>query len=283
MGLRAHYRRLAPNPPYGPGFFDKPRPFLHSPPTMPALRIAPVDRLDLGFAPFRWPFAERRGGDIAAHFEMRRRATPQMWNGRILLMRDFAVADGVLRGTYFETGFADFLAWRDWDFPDPAVVNCFAMGALRSSDGAYLMGVMSDTTSNPGRIYFAAGTPDPDDLRGDRVDLLGNILRELGEETGLAASDLAVAPEWHAVVDGPRVAVMKPVAVPFPAAETRARMLRHLAREKEPELSDIRIVCSVADLDPAMPRFVTAYLTHMWDRDVQDRKAVGRGGPGASV
>jgi 8-oxo-dGTP pyrophosphatase MutT (NUDIX family) len=231
---------------------------------MPSARIVPIDRLNVGVAPFRWPFAEARRNDIAAHFEARRVTTPQLWNGRVLLMRDFAVAGGMLSGLYFETGFADFLAWRDWDFPDPAVVNCFPMGALRASDGAYLMGVMSDCTANPGRIYFAAGTPDRDDLRGDTVDLLGNVLREIGEETGLTVADLAISPGWHAVVDGPRVAVMKPVEVRVPAQEARARMLRHLAGEKEPELSDIRIVRSAADLDPAMPHFVTAYLTHMW-------------------
>jgi hypothetical protein len=231
---------------------------------MPDPHIVPIDRLDVAFAPFRWPFAETRRDDIAAHFKARRRKTPQLWNGRVLLMRDFAIDGGTLRGTYFETGFAEFLAWRDWDFPDPAVVNCFPMGALRASDGAYLMGVMSERTANPGRIYFAAGTPDRDDLRGDTVDLLGNVLREIGEETGLAAADLAISPGWHAVVDGPRVAVMKPVAVPLAAAAARAQMLRHLAHEKDPELSDIRIVRSAADLDPAMPRFVTAYLTHKW-------------------
>ncbi|MBO0753227.1 MAG: NUDIX hydrolase [Bradyrhizobiaceae bacterium] len=227
-------------------------------------RIVPIDRLDVAYAPFRWPFAEAHGSDIAAHFEARRQATPQLWNGRILLMRDFAIVDGALRGRYFETRFADFLAWRDWNFPDPAVVNCFAMGALRSSDGAFLMGVMSATTSNPGRVYFAAGTPDPGDLRGDTVDLVGNMLREIAEETGLSAADLTMAPGWHAVVDGPRVAMMKPVAVRFAAAEARERMMRHLASEEESELSDIRVVRSASDLDPAMPRFVTAYLTHVW-------------------
>ncbi len=232
---------------------------------MPAPRIVPIDRLDLTYAPFRWPFAEARGDDIAAHFEACRRVTPQIWNGRILLMRDFAIGDGALHGCYFETGFADFLAWRDWNFPDPAVVNCFAMGALQSSDGAFLMGVMSATTSNPGRIYFAAGTPDRDDLRGGAVDLVGNILREIGEETGLAAADLTLAPGWHVVVDRRCVvAVIKPVALPFPAVEARARMMRHLAGEAEPELCDIRIVRSPADLDPAMPRFIAAYLTHVW-------------------
>jgi 8-oxo-dGTP pyrophosphatase MutT (NUDIX family) len=231
---------------------------------MPDTHIVPVDRFDVGFAPFRWRFAQARRDDIAAHFAARRQATPQLWNGRVLLMRDFAIRDGALRGMYFEAGFADFLAWRDWDFPDPAVVNCFAMGALRASDGAYLMGVMSDRTANPGRIYFPAGTPDPNDVRGETVDLLGNVMRELAEETGLTAADVAVGPGWHAVVDASRVAVMKPIDVPYPASEARTRMLRHLASETQPELSDVRIVRSAADLDPGMPRFVTAYLLHMW-------------------
>jgi 8-oxo-dGTP pyrophosphatase MutT (NUDIX family) len=231
---------------------------------MPSPRIVPLDRLDMRVAPFRWPFAEARRGDIAAHFAARRKETPQLWNGRVLLMRDFAVAHGALRGLYFETDFADFLAWRDWNFPDPGVVNCFAMGALQSSDGAFLLGVMSRSTANPGRIYFPAGTPDRNDLRGDTVDLLGNVLREIGEETGLTAADLKIAPGWLAVVDVPRIAVMKPIALPFPAAEARERMLRHLASEKEPELSDIRIVRSAADFDPAMQPFITSYLTHIW-------------------
>jgi 8-oxo-dGTP pyrophosphatase MutT (NUDIX family) len=231
---------------------------------MPDTRIVPVDRLEVGVAPFRWRFAEARGDDIAAHFAACRQATPQLWNGRVLLMRDFAVADGILRGMYFEAGFAEFLAWRDWNFPDPAVVNCFAMGALRASDGAYLMGVMSENTANAGRIYFPAGTPEPNDVRGETVDLLGNVLRELAEETGLTAHDVSVAPGWHVVVDAPRVAVMKPIDVPHPASEVRTRMLRHLASETQPELSDVRIVRSAADLDPGMPRFVTAYLLHIW-------------------
>jgi 8-oxo-dGTP pyrophosphatase MutT (NUDIX family) len=231
---------------------------------MPDTHIVPVDRLDVSFAPFRWRFAEACRGDIAAHFAARRRTTPQLWNGRVLLMRDFAIRDGVLRGTYFEAGFAEFLAWRDWNFPDPAVVNCFAMGALRASDGAYLLGVMSDHTANAGRIYFPAGTPDPADVRGESVDLLGNVMRELAEETGLAAHDVSAAPGWQAVVEASRVALMKPIDVPFPASHARTRMLSHLASETQPELRDIRIVRSAADLDPEMPRFVSAYLMHMW-------------------
>jgi hypothetical protein len=99
------------------------------------------------------------------------------------------------------------------------------MAALRASDGAYLLGVMSTFTANPGRIYFPAGTPDPSDIRGDTVDLLGNVLRELGEETGLLAQDLVAAPDWTAVVAGPRIALMKEVRARRSAAELRAFIL----------------------------------------------------------
>ena len=44
------------------------------------------------------------------------------------------------------------------------------------------------------------------------------------------------------------------------AGALRKRILAFLAREKTPELSDIRIVYGPGDFDAAMPRFVTAFL-----------------------
>jgi 8-oxo-dGTP pyrophosphatase MutT (NUDIX family) len=141
------------------------------------------------------------------------------------------------------------------------------MAALRACDGGYLLGVMSQFTANPGRVYFPAGTPDLSDVSGGTVDLLGNVLRELGEETGLRAEDFSAAPDWTAIVAGPRLALMKEVAAPRPAQELRAAVLRHLATEARPELADVRIVRSPADFDAAMPEFVTAYLSQVWSEE----------------
>ncbi len=231
---------------------------------MSDMRVVSLDRLELAFAPFAWPFAQSRRRDIDEHFEKRRRASPAIWNGRVLLMREHAIASGTLRGVFFETGFADFIAWRDWDFPDCNVVNCFAMAALRASCGAYVMGVMGEATANPGRIYFPAGTPDLDDVRGRDVDLFGNVMREIAEETGLTPQDFTVRPGWSAVVAGPRLALMKPIEAKAPAEEVHAAVLRHLEHESSPELADVRIVRSIADFDPMMPEFVKVYLSHVW-------------------
>jgi hypothetical protein len=44
------------------------------------------------------------------------------------------------------------------------------------------------------------------------------------------------------------------------AEPLRARILKFLGGQPQPELSDIRIVRGVADLDPMMPPYVAAYL-----------------------
>src|SRR4030088_2577384 len=150
---------------------------------MSDIPIIPLTRLDLRFEPAPWPFARERRVDIDAHFTRLRLEKPEIWNGRVLLMRRGEIQDGVLAGAYLETDFASFIAWRDWGFPDTTVRNCFAMAALRSSDGAFLLGIMGSHTATAGQIYFAAGTPDPNDIAGDSVDLERGVMRELTEET----------------------------------------------------------------------------------------------------
>lgn len=227
-------------------------------------RVVPLDRLDLRLVPRRWPFAEQRRGEIDAYFADLRRERPALWNGRVLLLHEWTLAGGVLRGDFLEADFASYIAWRDWGFPDAMVKNCFAQGALRAADGAFLLGVMGAHTAGAGTIYFPSGTPDPKDVSHGTVDLHASVVRELGEETGLTVDDVALEAGWHAVLSGARIALMKPMRSAEPATALRARILGYLARQASPELADIRIVRGPADLDPMMPSFMTAFLAEMW-------------------
>ncbi len=231
---------------------------------MSDIAIVRVQRLELAFAPRPWPFAGERRAEIDRYFvELKRRHTG-IWNGRALLLHDHAIEHDAFRGSCFETDFASFIAWRDWGFPDPAVRNCFAMGAIRASDGAFILGVMAPQTANAGKVYFPGGTPDPSDIVEARVDLAGNIRREVTEETGLEPGDYDTEDGWYCVLAGPRIALMRILRARETAGELRTRILAHLARERQPELADIRIVRGPADLDPMMPPFVTAFLAHVW-------------------
>ncbi len=225
--------------------------------------IVQIERLDLTVGQHTWAFAETKRAEIDAHFREAKSLRPALWNGRVLLMHDCAVSGGVLKGQYLETDFASFLAWRDWGYPDTSVRNAFAQAALQSADGAFLLGVMGDQTANAGRIYFPSGTPEPADIVDGTVDLEFNLMRELEEETGLAASDVSVDSAWTMLDYGSRLALMRIVRSSEPADRLRARILGHVAAEKQPELVDIHVVRTCADLDSRMPDFVTAYLHHV--------------------
>jgi len=178
----------------------------------------------------------------------------------ILLGRNPAFTDGCFSADYFEADFASFLAWRDWGFPDQEVFNGFGMGALRCSDGAFVLGEMGQHTANAGRIYFPSGTPDLDDVSDGSLDMAGSVGREVEEETGLTVSDYRPGPHWDCVVSGAAVAMIRILHVDVPGDTLRARIEANLARQHHPELSAIRLVRGAGDLTAAMPRFVAAFI-----------------------
>jgi 8-oxo-dGTP pyrophosphatase MutT (NUDIX family) len=219
-----------------------------------------VATLDLAFKPAPWVFADERRTDIDAHFSLKQRETPEIFNGRVLLGRNPVFTEGRFDADYFETDFASFLAWRDFGFPDNSVFNGFGMGALRASDGAFVLGEMAGNTANAGKIYFPSGTPDLDDLRGTTVDLAESVVREVEEETGLTPADYRAAEDWHCVVTGSAIAMMRILDVALPSEALRAKMEANLAIQAAPELSAIHLVRTTRDFTPAMPLFVTAFI-----------------------
>jgi hypothetical protein len=218
-----------------------------------------VTQLDLAVQPWSWRFAEERRADIDAHFAIKQREKP-IWNGRILLGRSPAFAGDRFGANYFEADFASFLAWRDWGFPDKDVFNGFGMGALRGSDGAFVLGEMGQHTANAGRIYFPSGTPDLDDIRDGAVDMSGSVAREVEEETGLTPADYVAGAHWDCVVSGAAIAMIRILNVDSSGEAMQARIEANLARQQQPELSAIHLVRNAGDLTAAMPRFVTAFI-----------------------
>jgi 8-oxo-dGTP pyrophosphatase MutT (NUDIX family) len=211
-------------------------------PHWPNPEIFEIDRVEIAVEPWSWQFALAHRDEIDRHFACFQRKRSGVWNGRVLLLNRYAIRDGVLRGACFETDYANLCAWRDWNFPDPGVYNFFAAAALRAADGAYLVGEMAPSTAAAAQLYFPCGTPDPEDIgAGGLLDLAGSLARELREETGIDVATLDAAPGWCLVRDGGYLAVMKRLTAHQSAEELRAAIMRHLASESQPELSDIRV------------------------------------------
>ena len=235
---------------------------------MPDIEIGTLDRAEIKFEPFHWPFAADRRGEIDSHFSELQRARAGVWNGRVLLLKSFAIEARVLRGTCFETDYASFCAWRAFGHDQEGIVNVFADAAILTADGAYLAGEMAPYTAAAGKIYFPSGTPEPDDLDGSGLlDLETNVRRELLEETGIDAGELVLRPGFSYVRDGSSLALVKTLRARQNAQELRNRIMKHIESEERPELVDIRILRSAADFEPAMPRYITAFLTHCWSQE----------------
>jgi 8-oxo-dGTP pyrophosphatase MutT (NUDIX family) len=241
-----------------------------------SIRIVPIERLELSFTPKPWAFAAQRRADIDAHFAALRREKPALWNGRIVMLHDQTIADGIFRGAFLETDYASFAAWIDWGRPPAGVYDCFGAAAILAADGAFLLGVMGAQTLNAGQIYFPCGTPDPSDVVDGKVDFDASVRRELAEETGLDANEFVPDPGWTMVVDGALIAQIKVFHARQSADELRGRALSWLSRQAQPELADVRIARGPADVDPAMRPFVRAFLADCWERPEKN------GTPGAS-
>lgn len=226
--------------------------------------ILKLDRVAIAIEPYSWRFASAQRKRIDRHFARVARERSGLWNGRVLLLNRYSVENSALHGACFETDYASFLAWREWDFPDHNIKNFFAAAALRAADGAFLVGEMAPYTAGALQLCFPCGTPEPGDIAADGVvDLAANLSRELREETGLDIDDLDAEQGWTALCDRGFVALLKQVRARHNAEELRCRIMRYLAMQAQPEFSDICIVRGSADLDDRMPRFVIRYLEEL--------------------
>ncbi|MCW5687790.1 MAG: NUDIX hydrolase [Pseudolabrys sp.] len=223
--------------------------------------VVHVDRLELVYEPKPWPFAEANRRRIDAVFAAAQAKKPALFNGRVLTMHRCAIANGVMSGGFFETDYASFTYWIASGRPEAAsVYDCFGAAAVMSADGAFLLGEMAAHTFNAGQIYFPCGTPDQNDIVGNTVDFDFSVRRELKEETGLDPAELTDEPGWTVVMDGEVICAVKVMRSRIDAAPLRAHLLQNLARERQPELADIKIVRGPDDFQPTMRSFARIFL-----------------------
>jgi hypothetical protein len=227
--------------------------------------ISHLDCIEILTEPWSWEFAAVHRAKINEHFISLKRKRPAIWNGRVLLLNRLLIRNATLLGSCFETDYASFIAWQNWNCPDPTVYNFFAVAALRAADGAYLIGEMAPYTARGGRIYFPCGTPDPSAIN-DRgaFDPIDHLNRELREETGLSMNELDVEPGWVLARDRCSVALIRRLTSRENADDLRRRIMCHIRSEQQPELSDVYIVRGPAQLDARMTKFVTAFLQEQW-------------------
>ena len=226
------------------------------------ISIRPVRQIEAQLEDWHWSWSEANQEKIAVHWQSLTANNRHVFDGTVLLMHRGELTGDIYKSGYFKTRYSHFMALRDWGVPDPAVRNGFSCAALKTLDGDYLLGVMAEHTSNAGKIYFAAGTPDLDDCNGDRVDIAGSALRELAEETGFTPDDLLSENRITLVDEGFRLAFLCHFTLQMTTQDALEQFAKWNSKQDTPELAGLYVVRNKDDLRPVQ---MPLYLLHWFE------------------
>lgn len=219
-----------------------------------------VRRTEIRLAEGEPDFVRRHGEAIAAHWDARVAANPDLFNGPVLAFEDVVIDGDVLRARARRIRFAALLAMLEWPQVDSGLFNLFGAAAVMSSDGALLVGRMSGWTAQPGAVKCVGGTPDDSDVRaGGLVDIAGSVIRECAEETGLTPPE---GPDSFVVVrDGPFLGLIAELRFTETADALVAQARAFIAADPRPEIEAVVALRRVGDGDGlAIPPYNRAVL-----------------------
>lgn len=217
---------------------------------LPRNTILPVDAVDVRLDPGPHPFESANRAAIEENWRRETDANPALFNGEVVLLSRLAYSGGNLAGRCHAIRYATFLHWRRHRETAPAE-HAFAHAMLVSRDGALVAVRMGGHTANAGRVYFAAGSFEPVDFPDGRVDLHGNMVREVGEETGLSIDDAPREDRFHFISIPNGTVIFKRYFVDVAADDIAEAIRAFVAGEADPEI-DGPVVIRSGDNLPAM-------------------------------
>lgn len=228
-------------------------------------RVQRIAQCVLSVGEGRWPFAEAHAAAIDAHWERRLAANPTMFNGLIHVLGSGTIADGALTGSLLRTDFKSFLYWKDSGYPDRSVRDAFGSALIYAADGAIVLGRQAAGNLNAGLVYLPGGFIDGRDADAEgRVDVAVSVAREVAEETGLEVAGLQRLPGYVLTEAGALLSIAVAYRSPLPAGELQRAIHAHIAADPEPELSEVLMVRSAADIAGlAMPLYAEVLLGHL--------------------
>ena len=157
--------------------------------------------------------------------------------------------DGALEGQLIATDFKSLLYWKEHDYPEAGVRDAFGSALIVSADGHVLLGLQRPGQLNSGFAYLPGGLIDHRDVATDgSIDIGQSVARELAEETGLIAADVARRPGFLLTLHGALASIAVVYRVPQSSEQLVAAVRRHIAADAEPELEDVAVICGPVDL-----------------------------------
>jgi len=140
--------------------------------------------------PIALPATLRR--DISAHWDRLKQEGKIFENGTIFTIRDWHHEPDQLDVTLMRTRYDHYLYTLHHRMTGSwACRVMYACALTETSDGYWVVGEMAEHTASPKRLQLAGGGIDESDVKGDQVDFLHSVIREVQEELGVDLLQMA--------------------------------------------------------------------------------------------
>lgn len=214
---------------------------------IPRNRILPVTKANLLVDPAPHPYEIAHREAIEANWALEKAEKPALFNGEVMFFSSIRWADGRLDARCHTIRFATFMHWRRHR-PDTTAEHLYAHAMPVSSDGALIAIRMAPHTANAGRVYFAAGSFDPLDIRDGRLDIASNMAREVGEETGIDLAAARAEPDYYGWSGDGGTVLVRRYFLDRSADEIVEDIRSHIALDPDPEIDGAIVIRGPAHL-----------------------------------
>lgn len=223
---------------------------------IPRGRMLEIARADIVFDPAPHPYEVEHAAAIDANWAEEIERQPALFDGQVMLFSRIAWREGRLDARCHAVRFASFLHWRR-SRDGTAAEHLYAHAMPVASDGALVAIRMGSHTLNAGRVYFAAGSLDPDDIKDGRIDLVHNMVREVSEETGIDLTDCHSEAAFHGYSANSGTVILRRYFLEETAEVVADRIRAFIATQAEPEIAEPVIIASGDHLpDGLMPHML---------------------------
>lgn len=212
-------------------------------------RVVRAGRCELRAVDRIWPYAIENAAAIEAHWQRRLAVNPKFFNGRIRMLAAYEISGDTLKGEFLETGFREFLYWRDHGEPEAGVRDSFGSAIIYSSDGALLLARQRPGNVNTGVAYLPGGFIDPRDVGADgSIDIRASTGREISEETGIGPDVFKPRRGYLLTVLNGQLSIGVAYDCALTADALQDRVMAHLAADPLSELQDVVMVRRAQDI-----------------------------------
>ena len=214
---------------------------------IPRDRMLEVAETDIVFDSAPHPYEVEHAEAIEANWQGEAARNPALFDGKVMLFSRLAWRAGKLDASCHAVRFATYLYWRRTRASATAE-HLYSHAMPVTSDGALVTVRMGAHTANAGRVYFAAGSLDLDDVRNGRIDIAHNMVREVREETGIDLSGCKRDAAYHGYSSNGGTVIVRRYYLAEPADVVERRIRHFIAAESDPEIAEAVIVRGEHDL-----------------------------------